>query len=380
MKKFGLFVLIAFVAACSSDKSSEAIKQQIIKKKEQIGKLKQEIIELEKQLSGDSLNTGSENRIPVIVKQLTPVTFRHYIELSGTLEAKKDAYVSPEMGGQIKYIHTYEGDYVMKGQRLVTLNTSVTESSINEVKTGLSLATKVFEKQEALWNQGIGSEIQYLEAKNNKEAAENRLKTLQAQLEMSIIRAPFDGIVDAIYQKEGELAAPGMRIMQIVNLSNLEINADISEAYLTKVKKGEMVDVSFPAFPDITYNLPVTRTGNVINPGNRTFDVQIDLKNKNNQLKPNIIAVLKINDATIDSALVVPSIIIKKDITTRDGLNEFLFVAEEENGVNVAKKVYVKSGISYKDQTVIQKGLTKGQKVIVEGYNTVSNNTEVEIK
>jgi RND family efflux transporter MFP subunit len=176
--------------------------------------------------------------------------------------------------------------------------------------------------------------------------------------------------------KKGDLAMPGRQIMKMVNLDKLKINADISEAYLSKIDKGDTVTVEFPAYPDIKFKTPVYRTGNIIHPDNRTFQVQLKINNIDEKLKPNIISVLHINDYTNKNAFVVPSIIIKKDMKGR-----FLFVTNEEpeKGL-VAEKRYVKTGKSYKDQTEILSGLSGGEKVIVDGYNKVATGTNIRVK
>ena len=346
MKKIILLSIIAIIFSCDSEKSNEANKDKTEKYK-----------------------------VPVSVKTIDYEIFKNYFEASGTVEAIYDAFISPEISGQIKKIHIMEGERVIKGAILVTLNTNVIQKGIDEVKIALELAETVYNKQKELWDQKIGSEIQYLTAKTNKESLEKKLKTIEAQSEMAIIKAPFDGIVDEIFQKEGELAIPGMRIMQLVNLSKLNINADVSEAYLSKIKKGDSVLVEFPSYPEIKINVPVYRTGNVVKPQNRTFKVQLKINNQKEKLKPNIIAILHINDYSNDSAFVVPSIIIKKDIK-----GDFIFLAEKQEENYIAKKMYIETGRSYKAQTEILKGVKKGQKVIINGYNMVSTGTEISIK
>ncbi len=369
--------LIILLVSCNTN-NPDTIRKNIISKKEQAAKINKSIKKLEGKLHKDS--TSTRFHIPVNTKKVRYEPFRHYIEVQGNIGTVEDAFISPESGGQIKKVHVYEGEKVSKGQLLVSLNTDVTESTIQEVKTGLELAKKLFDKQKSLWEQQIGSEMQYLEAKNVYEQAEARLNTLQAQLEMSNIKAPFSGIIDKIFQKEGELAVPGYRILQLVNLSKMKIQAEVSEIYLPYIKKGKLIDVSVPTYPDLKLSVPVHRTGNVVNPANRTFEVEVRTDNPYNNLKPNMLAVLKINDKTIDSAIIVPSNIIKKDIvkTEKGDFKEFLFIAEEDNNRIIARKVYVVTGETYNNKTVITGGLKPGQQVIVEGYNTVSTGTEVK--
>ncbi|MCF8298356.1 MAG: efflux RND transporter periplasmic adaptor subunit, partial [Saprospiraceae bacterium] len=184
------------------------------------------------------------------------------------------------------------------------------------------------------------------------------------------------GIVDAIYQKEGEMASPGFRLIQLVNLAKLKVNADLSEHYLASVKKGDNVTVTFPAYDDIEFNVPIFRTGNVVKLDNRTFTIEVKLDNIDKKLKPGIISIIHINDYTKDSSFVVPSIILKRDVNNKF----FLFVVEKKGDDFIAKKTYVKAGKSYKDETEILSGLKEGQQVIVEGYSTVSTGTKILIK
>lgn len=324
---------------------------------------------------GDAEMKATETaKVPVVVKIIKQEVFNHYIEVSGTVGAVNEAFISPEMNGQIKKIHVNEGARVKKGDLIISLNTSVIDKSIEELKTGLELARTIYSKQKELWDQKIGSEIQYLQAKNSKESLEGKLQTLYAQLDMARVKAPFDGIVDEIMQKEGELATLGRQIVQMVNLSKMEINADVSEMYLPKVKKGDLVKVEFPAYPELREQIPIYRTGNIVNPSNRTFKVQLRIGNKNETLKPNIISILHINDYSNNTALVVPSIIIKKDNN-----GDFLFTAVKEDGKLVAKKTYIKSGMSYKDNTEVHEGIKEGDQVVVNGYNMVATGTIIEI-
>ena len=378
MKLYLIPGLVILLVSCNTD-NTETIRKKIISKKEQITKINKSIKELEDKLQIDSANASFY--IPVNTRKIKYEPFRHYIEAQGNIEAVEDAFISPEIGGRINKIHVHEGEKVSKGQFLISLNTDVTESAIKEVKTGLELAKKLFGKQESLWEQKIGSEMQYLEAKNAYEQAEARLKTLQAQLEMSKIRAPFSGIIDKIFQKEGELAAPGYRILQLVNLNKMKIVAEISEIYLPNVIKGKLIDISIPTYPDMKLKVPVHRTGNVVNPANRTFEIEVRINNAYHKLKPNMLAVLKVNDLTIESAIIVPSNIIKKDIIkTKEGeFKEFLFVAEEDSNRIIAKKLYVETGATYNNESVVTGGLTLDMHVIVDGYNTVSTGTEVKI-
>jgi membrane fusion protein (multidrug efflux system) len=323
--------------------------------------------------TSSTADTGT--KLLVSVKNLAYEKFEHFFLANGTVEAVNDAFISPEINGRIKTLHVREGQWVEKGQLLVSLNSEVTESGLAEVKSALQLASIVYEKRRDLWDKKIGSEIQFLEAKTNKESLENRLKSLEAQLQMARIKAPISGIVDEIDQKEGELVVPGLRLIQLVNLKKVYVNADVSETYIAKIKKGDPVEASFPSYPGYTLAGDIHRLGQVVKSQNRTFLVQVLLDNAGEKLKPNMVAVLKIKDFSAEAALVVPSIIIKNDMQ-----GSYLYVVEGREGQGKARKTYVTPGISEGSNTMITAGLEPGWKVIVQGYNLVKNGMDIKVE
>jgi RND family efflux transporter MFP subunit len=363
-----ILVLVVFVS-CGAP-NTEMVRKQIEAKRSQVEELQKEIAELEKQVS-DSVENGTTTKIAVAIKEVKPELFKHYITVFGNVEADQYAKISPEMNGQIRTIHVNEGQRVNKGELMVSLNTDASRSSLNEARTSSQLAKTTFEKQESLWREGIGSEIQYLQAKSQKESAEARVNMLEAQLEMAQIRAPFNGIVDKIYMKEGELAGPSMPVLEFVNLSRLTIRADVSESYISDIRAGEKVNITFSSLPDVEMDAVISRTTKVINSGNRTFQVELKIANPGEKIRPNMISSIRINDFTAESAFVVPSIVIKRDIT-----GDYLYVATRDKDQKpVATKKYITRGISYEGETMIEKGLKEGDKVITDGYNLVSTGT-----
>lgn len=368
MKKVSIVLLIFLVfGACKKEQNPEEIQNKIFEYKEKISELQNQL---------DTLNgtKKSNNSIVVRLEEMKLKKLTHYITVTAYIQAKEQAYVSPEMNGQIKHIYVKEGQYVKKGQTLVVLNANVIRSSIEEVKTGLSLANVLYEKQKSLWEQKVGKELDYLQAKNKKESLEAKLKTLNAQLEMTIIKAPISGIVDEIYLKEGESAAPGRQVINLINLHKMEAEADVSEKYLPTIHKGDSLVLSFPAYPDFIVKTKVTRTGNEINTINRTFKVTVDFNNIDNKIKPNMIGEIRMADYMGEN-LSVPSLIVKKD-----SKGDYLFVAKEIDGKYYAKKVYVQTSYMIGDMIIITEGLHEGDKVIIEGFNLVSNNQPVTIK
>lgn len=366
-----MVVIIFAISQFGCDKN-EMIKKQIISKKEQINKLENQIKELEQQLE----DTTQQNEfIPVEVKELKPTHFNHYIVAYGEVEAVNYALISPEMPGQIKRIHVSEGQLVSNDQLLISLNTESLESQINQIETNLELATETFKKQKRLWEQSIGSEMQYLQAKTNKESLEAQLKATRAQLRMSQMRAPFSGYVDKIFLKEGELASQVQPVLEMVSMDRLSVTADISETYIGSIEEGQLVEISFDAMPDLVMNVPVQRVSKVIDKVNRTFEIEVKMDNPQQKIKPFMVSKIRINDYSNDSALVIPSIVMKQDIS-----GKYVYVAEQNNNMTIATKKYIDTGLSYENMTEVISGLQPSDRVVVAGYNVVSSGIPVEVR
>ncbi len=357
MQKIGIILAIMLFTACNQTKQTDPASDNNTNGQEENGQ------------------ENASKKVSVKIMELSPENFRHFIDVNGTVQAEEEAIISPEVGGQIKYIYIKEGQEVKKGKLLVILNTSLIESNIREVKTSLKLARLTYQKQEELWKEKIGTEMQYLQAKNNKETLENKLHTLQIQLDMAKIKAPFDGIIDNIYVQKGEQAAPGMQILHMVNITKLKIYADVSERYLAHVQKGDIAHISFPAFPGYTLDEKIFRTGKVINEKSRTFRIELKVNNDQKKLLPNLISKIKLNDFSADNSLIVPSHVIKQDVK-----GSYLFTAKSNGSSYNVQKIYIGTGVTYEDKTLITSGLSAGDKVIVTGYNLVTNGSEVDIQ
>lgn len=376
MKRLIVIIIVAlglFAGSCSNEaENGQSAQEKIDAYRQQIAELNDKIAEIEKQVA-DSDPVSSEG-MKVRVEKAKIQHFSEYFEATGELEAENEAFISPEVSGQITAIYVKEGQKVKKGQLLARLNTSVVEKNIKELKTQLEYAETMFNKQEELWNQNIGSERQYLEAKNQVESLRNKLETLEAQYNMSLIYSPFTGYVEDIAQKVGELAMPGMQLMQVVSLDKLKVSAMISEAHLPVVKEGELVEISIPSFPDLHYQKPITRVGNVINKQNRTFKTEVIIDNKEGLLKPNLLASIRINNYNSDTNVVVSSRVIREDLK-----GSYLYVARQNSSRWTAKKVYVNTGKSYRDKTEILNGLSAGAMIITDGYSNVADGTVLSI-
>jgi membrane fusion protein, multidrug efflux system len=412
MKKIILFAIIALIAACSPqtentdlaklhakrdslqkvqfsvEKELNTLNAQIIEQDssinpndikiiKQIAMQKNKIVGVEakiKTLENKMTARDLRNLIPVAIKEMKHEIFNHYIITYGEVKAKNYAMISPEMNGRIQKIYVEKGMRVKKGQLLLSLNTDAIDKQIKGLKSGLELASKTYEKVNTLWKQNIGSEIDYLTAKNTKENLESQLEATLAQKRMSQISAPFDGIVDNIFPKEGEMAGPGFPVIEFVNLDKLTVTADVSEAYIDKIKTGQIIELSFSSLPDFKVKVPVIRVSKVIASASRTFEIEMETKNVNEKIKPNIVSTIKINDFSSDKAFVVPSLAVRKDIS-----GDYVYVVNRKDNKNIVAKKYVTRGLTFDENSMITRGLDLGDRVVTEGYHLVSSGVSVNL-
>ncbi len=367
-------VLALLIQGCSTNEASD--EKEI--KKEQLESYQEELKELQKKIATleAELNTGTpSNAVNVETSTLQPVTFEQFIEATGIVSTDQNIIVSPETPGIIQSISITEGDEVKKGQILARLNTESLQQSIEEIKVNLKMTTTLFERRKNLWEQNIGSEVEYLQAESNMMALQRKLQGLEAQLDMAVVRAPIPGIIDDLLQKQGEMSGPTIPFARLVNLEDVYITANVSEEYLNKINSGDSVRVTFPVL-GTQKSATVFRTSAVIDPDSRTFSIRANLNNTDLSLQPNLMGEMKMRISRIPNALVVPSILVKKDFN-----GEFIFVvSEDENGTPVAQKKYITSGIKDNNNTVVTKGLDKGTDIITKGFGQVTDGSPLNIK
>lgn len=371
MKKNILLItaMTILLAACGGEK-----KEGLEGKKEELAKLKAEQVENEKKIKAleseitklDPKKAAEPKVKPVSIDTLTPETFRHYVELQGTVDAKNNVMVTPKSGGAVTAMYVKEGDFVKAGSIIGKVDNSLLLESVEELKTQLSLANTLYEKQRNLWDQKIGTELQYLQAKNNKESLERRMSTLNAQLSQTNIVSPMAGVVDMVNVKVGEMASPGMGVVRIVNLSNLKVSAKVSDTYAASVKKGDEVIVKFPDL-DKEYKAKVSFVSTAVDPLSRTFTIEANLPS-DKSIKPNMMANVQINDATSKNALAVDQNFVQ---STEKG--NVVYVAVTEGNKKIAKAREVKTGLSYNGKIEILSGLSAGDQLITLGYQEVSD-------
>ncbi len=364
-----LLTAVIVVTACSTKPGNDeqAKRKQLEQYKQQMQELKTQIDLLEAELE----STEKEKVVNVSVMEIEQKPFEHFIEVTGNVEAEYNLDVSPESAGVISEVFVTEGQTVQKGFVMARLNTDVLERNIDELKIQLDLATTTYNRQKNLWEQNIGSEMQLLQAKNNMESLEKRIKSLETQIEMSEIKSPVSGVVDVVYQKKGHIGSPQTPFAKVVNISEIKIYADVSESYITAIKNGDMVKVFFPAL-NSEIETPIRQIGRTIDPNNRTFRVRMNLSNPTQMIKPNLASVVRIRDYYNENAIVIPSLLIRKDFK-----GDYTYIAENVNGKSIARKVYVTPGVSQNNMTEVIDGLQPGVKIISEGFNQIADGTVI---
>lgn len=375
------FLPFALLLACGTPDNSEELPKDYEslhklrhEKNVAIKELQAELQEIEKELA--KLDTNEVNHKKVVTTMtLEKEAFKSYKRVQGSVEAEDVVSVTSEMGGRITSMHIEEGQSVNRGQLVATLDMESVEKQKAELETQLELAQTVYERQKRLWDQEIGSEIQYLEAKTNVERLERSIESINSQLKKSRLYAPISGVVDVLHQKSGESAVPGMPIATILSTTRLKVTADAPENLLGKMDKGDAVKVFFPSLGE-EIDAKISSLGRKIDPANRTLEMEVNIPTKMKNLKPNVLAEVLINDYTRDSSIVLPVELVQQEV---GGKNFVMIVAQSDEG-KVAAKQYVTIGKSYEGDVVIAEGLTGNEEVIKEGARGLASGEHIEIK
>ncbi len=385
MKKIIYTALFAgFLASCGQKNQSideliakgdlKAMHTKKTELAEQFRTLEAELTKLDSALG--LLNKNEKYPLVTTLKVENQV-FNHYLELQGDVNTKQNVLIYPEMAGPLQRVYVTEGQRVRKGQLLASIDDGGMTSQLAQAKTQADLAKTTFERQTRLWDQKIGSEMQYLQSKSNYEAAQNSVAQIQSQLSKSQIRAPFSGIIDDVIKDQGTVVAPGpgSEVFRIVNLSHMFIKVDIPERYLGDVVPGKEALVYFPVLGD-TVKSEVRQTGNFINPNNRAFTAEIPVTNKNGNIKPNLTAKVRINDYTSTEAIIIPQSIISENAEGQ----QFVYLAEKDSdSTALVRKTIIKTGRSNGSDIEVLSGVQAGNELIKEGARNVKEGQEVEI-
>lgn len=363
------FSLLILLASCNKPSDKNAELASLKKEYEALGS---KIKKLESELK--ITDTLSAKKVtPVSVTEAKTEEFNHFLEVQGKVDGEDNIAVTAQMAGSITAVYVKEGDPVRRGQVLAQIDNSVMQQQIASTKQQLEFATNLFNKQKALWDQQIGSEVQYLTSKNTKENLEKALATLNDQLEMTRIKSPINGSVEEVNLKVGQLASPGLPAVRVVNFSTVKVIAEIAEAYAPKIKPGNKVIVFFP---DFNTEIPsqIRFTSKYINPVNRTFSTEVRLGASKVEYRANMMAVVRINDYHNASAFTVPVTLIRE---TPSG--KYIYVAKEENGQLVARRIPVTIGNTYNGLAEITDGITEGDKIITTGFNSLVEGQLIQI-
>ncbi|MBA2422480.1 MAG: efflux RND transporter periplasmic adaptor subunit [Chitinophagales bacterium] len=368
MKKLLLIIaVVSFFVSCQQGQTKDP-KAQLDQLKKQQKEIGEEIRKLETQIAASDTAGVTEKPKLVAVSALQPSLFEHFIEVQGRVEADQNVGVMAQLPGTITNILVSKGQRVRKGQVLATMDAATSMAGIEALKKNLELANLLYEKQKSLWDQSIGTEVQYLQSKNQKESLEKQLNVLQQQYELSKIKSPINGTVDEVMAKLGEAASPGYPSFRVVNLSSMKVVADIAENYAGTIKVGDEVTITFPdANKEVIKK--VTAISQVIDQASRSFQVDIRLgSDEQKYFHPNMVAVLKIRDYSKDNSISVPINIVQN---SEEG--KFVFLAKQAGNKMVAEKAVITAGSSYGDRIEVLSGLNPGDELITTGYQDLGN-------
>lgn len=386
MKYIYLTLLSAILlTSCGGDKNKSI--DDIIASKDitKIEAKRSELKKQQKEISGNldkieaELDKLSGKKVLPLITTLTikEEAFNHFLEIQGNVKTKQNIVLYPEFSGTLTRVYVKEGQKVNKGQTLAKIDDGGLSMQLSQAKTQAALAKTTYERQKRLWDQKIGSEIQFLQAETTFKATQDAVRQLESQLGKTFVKAPFSGIIDDVISDEGSVVAPGQSaLLRIVNLNNMYIEAEVPESHLPNVTKGKTVEVSFPALGKTIQN-SIRQVGHFINPNNRAFKIEVGVPNIDGDIKPNLTGKLKINDYTNSKAILIPQSIISENSIGE----QYVFIVDSvnDNKVGKAKKTIITTGKTQGDFIEVLTGLEAGNFVIKEGARSVQDEQEVEI-
>ena len=386
MKKIFTYIFLAtLVTSCGNEKlkavddiiasgdlsAMQAKKEQIIASYDSIGAI---IGKLDAAIA----RLDTMKKLPIVTTfVINDTLFNHFIDIQGNVETTQNILIYPEYQGLLTQVFVNEGSNVTKGQLLAKIDDGGLTNQLSQLETKYQLAKTTFERQERLWNQNIGSEIQYLQAKSNMEAAQSAVAQIRSQVERSSVRAPFSGRIDKIITEQGQVVGPGSQaLMRIINLDKMYVKASIPENYLGSIVKGSKVFITFPAINKKTTGI-ISNVSNYINPANRTFEIEVKVPNENKSIKPNLVAKLEINNYSKENTTLIPANVIQEN---SEG-EKYVFLITEKSG-NEAKVVRVKieTGLKYEGVIEVISGLTNGDTIVSAGALSLNDGAWVKIK
>lgn len=367
--------ILSLLLSCSQNQNAntpEGKKQQLQQLISQKDALLKQIATLEKEL-GTTEAEAVKNAIAVSIATAEYQLLERFVDVKGAVESRSMAMVSSSMGGRVIKMNVKPGQSVTKGQVLFVLESDILEKALDELQLQLDFANTVYEKQKTIWEQKAGSEIQYLQAKNQVESLEKRMISTREQLRQMTVRAPISGVVDRVTLNNGELAVPGMPAMQIVSMSDLHIAAEVSEAYINSVNKGDKVVVSFPELGITDYVSKIGVLSKAIDPSKRTFRIEVPLIKRPENIRPNLLCSIAINDKTQANALVIPLSSVQYD---KD--KKFVFTYETKGKIKIAVKKQIATGLVQGNTIEVIEGLKAGDQIVNAGAQSISEGQSIK--
>lgn len=385
MKKLiSLITLTILVLSCGSSNketvedviASNDLKSIRSKKTEIVAQ--QNEIKAQIKLLDEAIGRLDENtKIPLITTfQIKEEAFTHFLELQGSVTTKDLMVIYPQFSGILTHVYVTEGQKVKKGQILARIDDGGLSQQLAQLKIQAELSKTTFERQQRLWDQKIGSEMQYLQAKSNYESQDQAIAQLEQQVAKTVVTAPFSGTIDDVMSEQGSVVMPGQTaLMRIVSLKNMYIVTDVPEKYVANIKRNKKVLVDFPILNKQMVS-SIRQVGDYIDPNNRSFKVEISVPNDDSSIKPNLTAKLRINDYSSENALLIPQSVISENALGE----QYIYVIKEKNGDEaIAAKTIIKTGMTQGDIIEVIEGLENGQEIILEGARSVNDGQKVKI-
>lgn len=384
--KFILLILTIALASCEGEKKKNSLEsilegnnlEAIRQKRAELVNDQEAIHSKIKQLDAKIAKLDSTKNIPLITTfKASHEEFNHMLELQGNVTTKNLIVITPEYNGILTNVYVKEGQKVSKGQVLAKIDDGGLGQQLAQLQIQADLAKTTFERQQRLWDQKIGSEIQYLQAKSTYESQNEAINQLKQQLAKTIVRAPFSGTIDDVITEQGNVVGAGQTpLMRIVNLDDMYIETEVPERYVSDVIMGKKVIVEFPILGK-TIETYIRQASDFINPAYRTFKVEIGIPNSEKSIKPNLTARLKINDYTSEKALLVPQSIISENAEGE----QYVYVVKDKNsdGEGVATRVIIKTGKTQSDIIEILEGIEDGAELVKEGARSVKDGQTVKV-
>jgi len=377
MKKILLLTVFSILFAACSQKENSGNIDTLIESKN-LAKIQAKRVELQAQITklDEAIATLDTTKVAALVsiQTLKDTVFNHYLEIQGNVDTKENILVQPEVPGTLVTLNAVAGQRVSKGQILGRVDDGGGSQQLASLENQYALAKTTFERQKNLWDQKIGSEIQFLNAQTQMISAQKAVAQAKAQLAKTVIRAPFTGVIDEVFVERGEVVAAGAKgLMRIVNLNNMYVSTLVPETYIGKLKVGTVVDVTLNSLGK-TYKGKIRQIASSINPSNRSFNIEVALPNPDNLLRPNQVAKLRIVDYISNKAVVVPTNVVQEDGKG----NQYVYTITDIKGkTGTAKKVIVEAGKSSNNVTEILSGLSEDDMIVTEGVNTISEGMQL---